>query len=122
MLRFTAPFKRVYSDANKEEIERQKAVYEAYKNFYQYYNERKIYFQLDICFTLDDIVNKYWEYYLDYTEVNDLKQWGMPNSELLDSFKKAKEASKNVREEIPKVLKKLEDEFRKLLGVNDSLQ
>ncbi len=117
MLNLTAFVKPIIQNAEKEEQERLIEANEAFFDFQKYYSETKIYFQPDTCSILDRLKKYFWDSAWDYTEISRMKSFGAAGPDLKESYKKASEAGKFVREEIPKVLELLENDFRRLLGV-----
>ncbi len=78
--------------------------------FYLYFDENRIYFSEDICEKLDSLCKKSFDietlYWLEHSGVTPL-----------DKTKPKDKALYIVKTEIPEIRKKLEQEFREILGV-----
>jgi len=99
-----------------EELERVDKTAEAGKIFFEYYRKNKIYFNQETCLLIESIQEKFRESHTDYS----FKYlYGLPPSEL--TYNMAKNANEKVRDEIPKLLKTLENDFRECLGVIDKI-
>jgi hypothetical protein len=90
----------------------------SYKSFNSFYQKNKIYFKENTNEIIDEILSGFNTAFWDYNELNFYKQSGITNQdEIKESRNKMRNSYISVKDEIPKVRKKLEDEFRKLLAV-----
>lgn len=97
-----------------EELGRVQLTAEAGNKFFGYYRNHKIYFNSETCNLIESIQNQLKELHSDYS----FKYfYGLPPSEM--TYNMAKKANEKVREDIPRLLTKLEDDFRVSLGVID---
>lgn len=110
----------VYEDAEKENQERVDIAQKAFTEYNNYFLYNKLYFNKDISDLLENVRKEYYSANLDFFEPNRLKSFtgGRPTPE---GYKKAVEtsqaASQRIRNDIPRILEQLEEQFRKLLGV-----
>jgi hypothetical protein len=91
-----------------------------YNKFLKYYEHNKIFFKNELCELIDNIIDKLRDPILDYetylpayeqsVEVDDRKNASDYHKELVNAWKK-------VKDEIPPIKEKLENEFRSLIGV-----
>lgn len=95
-----------------EELERISSTGELGNDFFKFYQLNKIYFTLNICGLIQEIQNGLKESHTDYSFRH---LWGLPPSEM--TYEMAKNANDKVKDEIPKLMEKLEYEFRKSIGV-----
>lgn len=92
---------------------------ESYSSFFEFYQINKIFFQEDIAKVIDEILDVFKKAYFNYNDYGFfLKVKHIDDSEIIKSRRKMRDAYSSVKNDIPKVKKKLEDEFRELLGVN----
>lgn len=96
----------------KEEFDRINKTGDLGNGFFKFYQINKIYFTTDICKLIEIIQNKLKESHSDYSFKN---IWGLPHSEM--THEKAIRANEKVKDEIPKLMENLENEFRKSIGV-----
>lgn len=80
--------------------------------FFKFYQFNKIYFTPNICALIQEIQDGLKESHTDYSFRH---LWGLPPSEM--TYEMAKKANDKVKDEIPKLMGKLEYEFRKSIGV-----
>jgi|TARA_R110002050_G_scaffold149218_1_gene275596 hypothetical protein len=96
----------------KEEFERIQKTGELGNDFFNYYQTNKIYFTTNICELIEEIQDGLRQSHSDYS----FKYlWGLPHSEMTHDM--AIKANEKVKDEIPKLMSKLENEFRKSIGV-----
>lgn len=88
---------------------------DSYNNFYIFYSKHKIFFSAKTCELIDKIKDEFFESYTDYTRG---KKYESDNYDL--SFNLAKAASDKVRKVIPIIQENIENEFRSIIGVNNS--
>lgn len=100
----------------KEEFERINDAAEKGNEFFKYYSSNKIYFDKDTCLLVEDVQKNFKEAHSDYSFKH---TFGLSPSEM--TYEMAKKASERVRTEIPKIMEKLEDEFRLTLGVIEKI-
>lgn len=112
ILIMTHPLKLVNEDLEKEEKERISKVADAGDDFTNYYRSKKLFFEPSTCELLEELKDKFYDIYYDYTTGRRLNIEG---SEL--EYKKVMKATEAANQEIPPILEKLEEDFRKLIGV-----
>lgn len=100
-------------DPNKMEQEQINAASTAYHDFQTFYLDNKIFFNADTCKIIDSLRALYWDSWWDGTMRQRLSV-----SDFKFNYESAKKASETVKNSIPTVTAKLEDEFRKILGVS----
>jgi hypothetical protein len=112
----------VHPDPDKDkEIKEQiltdtQTTYNDYNNFILF---NKIYFDKPFAEKLQKIRNEYFNAQWDFFEPQRLQSMGLTRGEAYrDSGKKVIEASERIREQIPQLITEVEDDFRKLLGVD----
>lgn len=111
----TALWKQVTGDEKVDEENEQKRVDKAansYNNFHSFFNQNKIFFSEKTCETIAKLKTDYYDSLWDYTTK---KRMGFTDFKL--NYENAKNASEKVRKEIPPILKRLEDDFRAMIGV-----
>jgi len=96
----------------KEELERIGNTGKLGTDFFEFYQKNKIYFNVETCKLIEEIQEGFKQSHSDYSFRH---LWGIPPSKM--TYEMAKGANEKVREEIPKLLKTLEDEFRRSIGV-----
>jgi hypothetical protein len=114
MRELTAPFKEVQKDAEGEENERIRKGADSYNKFLEYYSTRKIFLSKNLARDLDHLRDEYLSSYRDYTFAKSVSSVSNLNIE------KFRTAFKTISEDIPLVLGVVEDEFRNIIGSNDS--
>lgn len=116
MLDMTQSFRNVTSNDEKtiqdEELQRVNDAATSGNEFFKYYSSNKIYFQIDTCELIENLQKQFRDTHSDYSFRH---TFGMPPSEM--TFEMAKKASDRVRKDIPKLMVKLENDFRETLGV-----
>ena len=122
MVSWTAPLQPIIEDAEKERNQRTDRVNDGMIDFKNYYILNKILFPLDICNSIDSLFEKYWKKGWDYG----FKQNRLSSSSLVDVYIKQyidemSEISKEVREEFPKMIEIIEEQFRGLLKTEKDL-
>ncbi|WP_435263814.1 hypothetical protein [Tenacibaculum sp. nBUS_03] len=95
-----------------EELERINKTGELGNNFFKFYQFNKIYFTPNICKLIQEIQDELKESHSEYSFRH---LWGLPPSEM--TYGMAKKANDKVKDEVPKLMNKLEYEFRKSIGV-----
>jgi hypothetical protein len=121
MQEMTRPAHLVYEDAEKEKLERVKKAQDAFSSFNNYFLYHQLYFDKATATLLDTVRKEYYSANFDYFEPDRLRNFtgGRPSPDgLEDAIDRSHNAGNRVRNEIPNILEKLEDEFRTLLGVN----
>jgi hypothetical protein len=96
----------------KEELERIDKTALLGNEFFEFYKVHKIYFTEEVCAMIDEIQEKLRRSHSDYSFKH---LWGLPPSEM--TYDLAKKANEKVKDEVPKLMKNLEIEFRKSIGV-----
>lgn len=119
MLNMTARMHGVIDDAEKEEQERITKANKAFMEFNSYYIPNRIFFSEELVDKLDKVNSFVWDKVWDFSYIKtqlkdkeiDRDNWKVFSTQL-------KDLSIEVHNKIPTALKDLENEFRKLLGVN----
>ena len=116
MLDMTALMREVTGKDNetlkKEEFERISNTSNIGNEFFKFYERHKIYFTEETCTLIEEIQSGFKESHTDYSFRH---LWGLPPTEM--TYEMAKNANTKVKDEIPKLMNKLENEFRKSIGV-----
>lgn len=113
MKELTVIIKEERGNYEKEEKGRiENAVY-SYNDFSKYYEKKKIFFLPTTAELIDELKNHYFDSLRDYTYTKKIKLSDEFNYELL------KKSWNKIKDEVPKILVKLESDFRELLGVID---
>jgi hypothetical protein len=93
-----------FDEANK--------TFESGNKFTRYYTMNKLYFSVEMCEKIDEIIKEMRSCQYDLTIQY---QWINLSAEMtMDSFKKARE---KLEKEVPKLKEQIENEFREILGV-----
>ncbi len=115
----TSPLKQTTKDFKEYEKELIEKASLSYNEFNAFYQKNKIYFNENINQIIDEILGGFHKAFWDYQQFNFYKETGVTEKEhIIDARQKMTDAYKSVQNEIPKVRKKLEDDFRKLLNVD----
>ncbi|WP_203257660.1 hypothetical protein [Hyunsoonleella ulvae] len=115
---FTRRIHPIVEDAEKEKQERIERVNKGLSNFVNFYMPNRIYFDKELAEKLDKLSNEYRSKGWDYAYMSRyLSESGMTKELYEEYSNKTKEISELVKDEFPKVISELEDEFRMLLGV-----
>lgn len=115
---FTRTIHGVFEDAEKEEKERIERVNSAFHEFKNYYLPNKLYFSKDIVAQLDHILTEFWSKSDTFARTKGyFKMRSIPRESYEHFMEELSTISKTVEEEFPPMIEKLEDEFRKILGV-----
>lgn len=116
MIDMTALFKNITGKDEKnvqeEELDRVDSVAKLANDFFKFYSLNKIYFEKETCALIENLQENFRKTHSDYSF---RYTFGLPPSEM--THRMAKEASERVREDIPKIMERLEDDFRISLGV-----
>ncbi len=115
---FTRRIHGVIKDSEKESKERVERLNKALFDFINYYAPNRLYFSEDLAVKLDKIKSEYWDKGYDFSTMSDeLKK----SSDFPDYRKQlmndTKVISEKVAYEFPLMIKEIETEFRKILGV-----
>lgn len=100
-------------EKKKQEWDNVRKAGDAGNNFLNYYSKNKFYFNSDTCLLIDEIIK------LTKDSHNDLYSkyiFGTISAEI--DFEHFKSATKIIREKVPKVKEELEENFRKIIGVD----
>lgn len=115
----TSPLKQTTKDFKEYEKELTEKASSSFNDFNSFYQKNKIYFNENTNQIIDEILNGFHKAFWDYHQFNFYKDTGVTEREhIIEARQKMTDAYKSVQNEIPKVRKKLEDEFRKLLNVD----
>lgn len=109
LVRFGTSDDKTNEEAESKRIENAR---KAYNDFQSYYTENKIFFANKTNELLDTLRTDYFESYWDYTAY---KLYRVTDFKL--NLENAKMASEKVKKQIPPILRKLEAEFRQMIGV-----
>ena len=116
MLDLTALFRNITGKdelaINAEEVERVNKAAEAGNVFFKFYAINKIYFEKDTCLLIENLQKQFRQSYSEYLFV---QQFGAPQGEM--NYRMAIQASDRVKEDLPKLMEKIEDDFRNTIGV-----
>lgn len=105
-------------DPTNEENELFLKTNQTFREFTTYYKKHKIYLTQETCIILDKLVRYYWTISVDTAEAKNAKNLvPLDHSYFQDAMKRYRDAFKELRDEVPKVLILLENDFRKILGV-----
>lgn len=114
---YTSLIKPRYENPDEEAKQEVIEVNDAFKDYRSYFLNNKLYFDKNINSLLEKLMKDYWDNLYDYESVARMKSYGATHQEMKGDYEKAKKAGENIRNEIPKILEKLEEEFQILLGV-----
>jgi hypothetical protein len=115
---FTRRGQLILEDADKENEERVERVNKGFYDYINFYLPNKIYFDRKLAEKLDFLAKNYRDKSWNYGFLsNDIKKENLPAEVYKEIRDEMKKISKFVDEEFPKVIEELEDEFRSLLGV-----
>lgn len=121
MLEMTVSFRNITGKdeqiVQQEELERVNSAAEKGNNFFKFYLTNKIYFDKETCKLIEELQKQFRETHSDYSF---RYTFGLPPSEM--TYDMAKKSSDRVRDEIPKLMEKLEDDFRLTLGVIENIK
>ncbi|WP_207516106.1 hypothetical protein [Longitalea luteola] len=110
----------VIEDAEKEQQERVQKSQEAFIEYNNYFLLNRLYFNKEVSGLLENITKEYISANMDFFELRRLQSFmrGQLSQEQFENAgRKVQDASKRITEDIPQILRTLEEEFRKLLGV-----
>jgi hypothetical protein len=107
-------------EGEKEKIKRIQLVIDTYDKFREYFNQKKIYFTSEQCKMIQDLLDDFHKKGMEITDVERQRSYGMIGEEMVDVFKKAIEAGKYIKTEIPKLLLSLQGEFKSVIGLKES--
>jgi hypothetical protein len=110
----------VIEDGEKEQQERVTKSQEAFADYNNYFLFNKLYFNKATSELLERIRKEYFSANWDFFELKRLHSFTggqISQQGQREAYEKVQDASKRIREDIPKILETLEEEFRKLLGV-----
>jgi hypothetical protein len=118
MLDFTRRGHIIIADAKKEEEGRLLRVNKALEEFNNYFLTRKIFFQKETVNKLENLSNEYWDKGWDLAFMkSQFKEGGLTNELRKEYLDKSRKISETVEKDFAKLIEELENEFRKLLGV-----
>lgn len=116
MLDMTVSFRNITGKdeqtVQQEELERVNKAAEHGNDFFKFYGTNKIYFEKTTCSLIESLQQQFREAHSDYSFRH---TFGMPPSEM--TYEMAKKSSERVRNDIPKLMETLEDDFRQTLGI-----
>jgi hypothetical protein len=113
----TASFLSVVgSEGEPGRAEKSKVAMEKIVDFFTYFDRRRIFLNEELCKQIDDFVDKIRGPAIDFSMYLDEPEFDPPTSR--EKSKALISAWKSIETNVPKAKKSLEEEFRKLLGVN----
>lgn len=116
MLEMTVSFRNITGKdeqtVQQEEFDRVNLAAQKGNDFFKFYSTNKIYFEKETCKLIEELQMKFKETHTDYSFRH---TFGLPPIEM--TYEMAKKSGDRVRDEIPKLMEKLEDDFRQTLGV-----
>lgn len=117
---FTRTIHGVIEDAEKEAQERLDRVSTAFHEFKNFYLPNKLYFTKDIVGQLDKILSEAWEKADDFARKQNYFKGGRIVKEAYEQHvNEMTQISEAVAKDFPPMIEKIEDEFRKILGVKN---
>jgi hypothetical protein len=114
----TSLWKIVTGEKEIANLDEKKRIDKSSKHFNEYqefYNKNRIYFPKNTCELLDKLRTEFWDGFWDYTF-----KYRLGSSDTQFNTQLAKKASEKVKNDIPPILKQLEDDFRKIMNVVES--
>ena len=111
----TSLWKIVTEDKETADLDETNRIDKSSKHFNEYqefYNKNRIYFPKNTCELLDKLRIEFWGGFWDYTY-----KYRFESSDNQFNFQLAKKASEKVKNDIPPILKQLDDDFRKIMNV-----
>lgn len=121
MLEMTVSFRNITGKdeqtVQQEELDRVNLAAQKGNEFFKFYSTNKIYFEKETCQLIEELQKKFKETHTDYSFRH---TFGLPPSEM--TYEMAKKSVDRVREEIPKLMEKLENDFRQTLGVIEKIE
>ena len=110
----------VIEDGEKEQQERVSKAQEAFADYNNYFLFHSLYFNKATSDLLENVRKEYFSANWDFFELKRLHSFtgGQTSREgNQEAYKKVQDSSKRIREDIPKIVETVQEEFRKLLGV-----
>lgn len=110
----------VIEDGEKEQNERVTRAQQAFSDYNNYYLFHSLYFNKATSELLENVRKEYFSANWDFFELKRLNSFtgGRTSKEgVQHAYEKIESSSKRIREDIPKVIENVQEEFRKLLGV-----
>ena len=110
----------VIEDGEKEQQERVTKAQQAFADYNNYFLFHSLYFNKATSDLLENVRKEYFSANWDFFELKRLHSFtGGHNTREgnQEAYKKVQDSSKRIREDIPKIIETVQDEFRKLLGV-----
>jgi len=118
MIDFTRRMHPVIADAEKEANDRLERVNKALDNYNNFYIVNGIYFSKEILSKLKNISKQYWDKGWDFAYISRELKSAQLSQDIYENFLgQSREISKTVDKEFTILIEELEDEFRKILGV-----
>lgn len=118
MFILTNPVKQTEKDFKEYEAELTENASKSYNSLNIFFQKNRIYFNEKTCAIMDEILNEFHQAYWDYHEHKFYEGTGVTDREtIVDARKKMMDSYKAVKDEIPKIRKNLEEDFRSLLEV-----
>lgn len=115
----TSLWKIVSGDKETADLEEKGRIDKSSKHFNEYqefYNKNRIYFPKNTCELLDKLRIEFWDGFWDYTF-----KYRVGDSDPHFNTQLIKNASEKVKNDIPPILLQLEDDFRKIMNVVETL-
>lgn len=108
------------SDGKEMESSLVENMRKTYADYDDFILVKKIYLSIDLASKLELIRDNYFDTQWGFFEPQRIEKMGVTRKEDLyvESLKKSMEASKKIRNEIPKIISEVANEFRNILGVD----
>lgn len=99
---------------NKQNFENTKKAGDSGTEFFKYYSKNRLYFDKDTCKLIEEIIKLLKDSHFDFSYEY---IFGPISADF--KFETVKKATEKIREKVPKIKSELEDNFRKIIGVNE---
>lgn len=120
MVDWTTSLQPIIEDAEKESEERRNRVNNAISDFRDYYILNKLFFSKGFCNYIDEIFKEYWDKGWEFGWNEDrLKSRDLPAGYIEEYSKEMMKISKEIRAKLPEKIIEIEDQCRKILGVEE---
>lgn len=118
MFVLTNPVKQSEKNFKEYEAELTENASKSYNALNTFFQKKRIYFNEKTCAIMDEMLNAFHQAYWDYHEHKFYEGTGVTDREtIVEARKKMMDSYKSVKDEIPKIRKNLEEDFRRLLDV-----
>ena len=118
MFSFTRTIQPIIEDAETEREQRLERINRALQDFINYYFPNRLFFSPELAKKIEHLKNEYYEKGWDFAFFDkQFHEAKLQHNTFLEYHEKSKEISKSVKDEFPKLIEEVENEFRKILGV-----